>query len=197
TCSSAGIDQPPLTYSRPLDGTHDLLPPFEIFRGRNDDVFGHRDVVDRDADLHRLLTPRPLDWHHNQQVHVAIRPRVAARSRAKQNDPLRIKTLDNPQHHFVDNAFKPVFTQRCDFVPFHNPLAWSQLSVPYPAQHLNYRATSSPVPSDGHRTLVRMGSTTTTHPTNVRRSAFRIKSSTNRSTLSSPRLLGRNRMIPG
>jgi hypothetical protein len=50
-----------------------------------------------------------VDWHHNQQVHVAIRPRLATRSRAEQNDPLRIKALDNPQHHFVDNGFKPVF----------------------------------------------------------------------------------------
>src|SRR3989338_2159474 len=51
--------------------------------------------------------------------------------------------------------------------------------------------------SDGHRILIRAGSTTAIHPVNRLRSVFLINSSINLLTDNGPKLLGLNRIIPG
>jgi hypothetical protein len=46
---------------------------------RNDDVFGDADAVQCGLDLSLLLVLEAVEWHYNQDIHVTVRPRIAAR----------------------------------------------------------------------------------------------------------------------
>jgi hypothetical protein len=43
--------------------------------------------------------------HHHQQIYIAVRAGIGARVRTEENDFLRMKTLDDPPHHFSDGFF--------------------------------------------------------------------------------------------
>ena len=94
----------PLVGRGPFDGSYDVLTSAKGIRRDDHDVHWHADVVERHPDLDGFVATRSLDGHHDQEVDVAVRPRVAAPMGAEQDDAFGIEPLDDPTDHLPDHA---------------------------------------------------------------------------------------------
>src|SRR3954469_19867797 len=87
--SGAGIQHLAFPKGWPFNRAHNVLPPGEVLRPRDQDVNGYGNVVQYSPKLHHRVQLRPLESHHDQQIDITVRPGVASRLRTEQDDLLR------------------------------------------------------------------------------------------------------------
>ena len=102
------IEHLPLQRGRPQDRANFRPTPFEVFGSDHQKVQRNRPVCECHIDFRRLLAFRTLDRHHNEQIDIAVRTRIAARMRTEEDDLVRGETGQQSAAPFPGWSPEPV-----------------------------------------------------------------------------------------
>jgi len=95
----------PLTHGWVFNRAHYILTPLKFFGPAHNDVLWDMDITHR-SPYFKLFGPfRTFHGQHDKQVHVAIRPRLAASMGAKKDNPVWVERRDDLPDHLLDLLF--------------------------------------------------------------------------------------------
>ncbi len=68
------VQDPALARGGTFHGAGNFASPSEVIRGGYDDIFGNREIAQREPNLDLPLVFRSLQRHDDEKIHIAIRP---------------------------------------------------------------------------------------------------------------------------